>query len=57
MKFRFMSDHKGPFKVGRMCDILKVSRSGYYAWLRRPESQRARENKVLATKIRVALFL
>jgi hypothetical protein len=29
MKFRFMSDHKGTFKMGRMCDILKVSRSGY----------------------------
>ncbi len=29
MKFRFISAHRETFKVGRMCKLLKVSRSGY----------------------------
>jgi len=36
-----------------MCQALKVSKSGYYAWLRRPESQRARQNRQLLGQIRV----
>ena len=53
MKFRFISAHRETFKVGRMCTLLKVSRSGYYAWLKRPESRRSRENRALKDKIRV----
>jgi transposase InsO family protein len=52
MKYRFISAHRGTFKVGRMCTLLNVSRSGYYAWLKRPESPRSRENRALETKIR-----
>ena len=33
--------------------MLGVSSSGYYAWLRRPESQRKREDRRLLHKIRV----
>lgn len=53
MKFQFISDHREIFKVGRMCKVLKVSRSGYYAWRKCPESRRSRENRKLAAKIRV----
>lgn len=53
MKFRFISDQRGIFKVGRMCNVLDVSRSGYYAWLNRPESLRKKENRKLALQIRV----
>lgn len=35
-----------------MCRVLKVSRSGYYAWRARPESARARENRRLITLIK-----
>lgn len=35
-----------------MCKVLGVSRSGYYAWKDRPESNRAKENKVLLKKIK-----
>ncbi len=52
MKYRFISAHRGTFKVGRMCTLLKVSRSGFYAWLTRPESSRSRENRALEAKIR-----
>ena len=36
-----------------MCDIIGVSRSGFYAWLRRPQSPRKAENQQLVTKIRL----
>lgn len=35
-----------------MCRLLEVSTSGYYAWRRRPESRRARENRCLLVEIR-----
>lgn len=35
-----------------MCQIFGVSRSGYYAWLKRPESSRLSQNKQLLQKIR-----
>ncbi len=35
-----------------MCQVLQVNRSGYYAWLSRPESKRSLENKELLSKIR-----
>jgi putative transposase len=53
MRFRFVAENRGTFKVGRMCDIVEVSRSGFYARLRRPESQRTAENQQLVTKIRL----
>jgi len=35
-----------------MCRVLEVSRSGYYAWARRPPSPRAVENAALLQEIR-----
>jgi len=37
-----------------MCRVLEVSKSGYYDWLDRPESRRARRHRYLLTKIRQA---
>ena len=34
MKYAFMSEHKAAFSVIQMARVLKVSRSGFYAWLR-----------------------
>jgi len=53
MKFNFISENQETFKVGLMCDVLQVSRPGFYAWLKRPESRRSRENRKLEDKIRV----
>ena len=36
-----------------MCDVLKVSRSGFYAWLRRPESRQALKRRRLTILIKV----
>jgi putative transposase len=35
-----------------MCRVLKVHRSGYYAWLREPLSPRAKANEKLTSQIR-----
>jgi len=35
-----------------MCDVLKVSRSGFYAWLRRPESRQAGKRRRLTALIK-----
>ena len=37
-----------------MCRVLEVSWSGYYSWLGRPESRRARDDRVLLVHIRVS---
>lgn len=35
-----------------MCRVLKVNRSGFYAWLKHPESKRFKEDKRLLQKIK-----
>ena len=47
-----MRAHVGQFRVGWMAKALDVSTSGYYAWLRRPESRRESENRRLAVETR-----
>lgn len=47
-----MASHESEFGVKTMCQVLGVSRSGYYAWYNRPESSRAQANKRLLVQIR-----
>ena len=35
-----MSAHRAEFSIAAMCRVLRVSRSGYYAWLQRPSVSR-----------------
>src|SRR5262245_45162531 len=51
VKFRFVQEHRETFRVGMMCKVLKVSRSGYYAWRQRQPSAREREDRELARRI------
>lgn len=39
------------YQVAYLCKYYNVSRSGYYAWQNRPESQRAKDNRQLLTHI------
>jgi putative transposase len=52
VKYAFIREHEGEFRVARMCSVLRVSRSGYYHWVDRPESKRAREDRQLLVHIR-----
>lgn len=52
MKYRFVADHCHEFPVTRMCRVLAVSTSGYYAWRGRPQSQRAQDNLELLDRIK-----
>ena len=38
----------------KMCEVLEVSRGGFYTWLQCPESERCRANRALLSQIRVA---
>lgn len=44
MRFRFIEDHRDKFPVKRMCQVLGVSPSGYYAWCGRPPNKRETAN-------------
>jgi transposase InsO family protein len=52
MKYEFMASHESEHSVNRMCRVLGVERSGYYAWRGRAESQRAQANQKLLLEIR-----
>ena len=51
MKFAFIKDNLSAFAVDVCCCVLGVSRAGYYAWLKRPVSPRAKRREELAVKI------
>jgi putative transposase len=54
VKFAFIRDLRACFPVEALCDVLKVSRSGYYAWTRRPPSPAALRRDRLVGQIRKA---
>lgn len=55
MKFNFIKQHQTEFSVSLMCQLLKVARSSYYAYLKRKDepSKRQKANKVLLEKIKL----
>ena len=46
-----MKANQASYPVRVMCRMLKISKSGFYAWLRRPMSDRARSDIALTAKI------
>ena len=51
----FVAKHRGVWPVSWMCDALVVSRSGFPAWLTRPQSARARRDDTLGAVVRASL--
>ena len=49
--FRFVEREKANYPVARMCRVLRVSTSGYYAWRSRPASPRSLADAVLTSLI------
>ena len=52
MRFEFVHERRAEFPVRLMCQVLEVSRAGYYAWRCRPDSGRATRRAELLDRIR-----
>jgi transposase InsO family protein len=54
-RFQFVADHRHAFEVKRLCTVLHVSRSSFYAWLAAAPARAARTDAdaALAERIRV----
>ena len=52
MKFALIDAEKASYPVAAMCAWLHVSRAGYYAWRKRPESAHAVEDRRLRVLVR-----
>ena len=51
MRFAFIDLEKVTYPLRILCRVLQVSKSGYYAWLRRDPSVRALEDEKLRPKV------
>ena len=54
MRFKFILAEKGNHSVTALCRVMQVAMSGYYAWVRRPESARVKADHLLRAKVRVS---
>lgn len=45
MRYAFVAKHRPLFSVRAMCRCLRIHPSGFYAWLKNPLSERAKEDK------------
>jgi len=51
MKYQFIAKQRTQHKIARLCRVLDVSRSAYYAWQKQPTSPRAQANSALANQV------
>jgi putative transposase len=54
VRFTFIRQHAEEFPVDVLCEVLEVSRSGYYAWRDRPASSQAQRRDRLVERIQAA---
>ena len=52
MRFALIDTAKAEFPLHRLCGVLGVSQSGYFAWRDRPASRRQRDDMVLLAYVR-----
>ena len=53
MRYRCIHRRRNLYPIRMMCEAMKVSPSGYYAWRVRPESRRRRYDRELMQAIRL----
>lgn len=51
MKFAFIAAREVAFPVSSMCRVLGVTKSGYYAWLKRPQPERVKRDAQLTATV------
>lgn len=49
--YRFIASEKANYPVSLMCELLEVTRQGFYAWLKRPLSDRVLSDRLLLEPI------
>lgn len=54
MRFAFIDAEKAHFPVAMLCRLMSVSRAGYYAWSRRPETKHSKDDRRLEVQVRAA---
>jgi putative transposase len=52
VKYAWIAKHCGSYSVSVLCEVLCVSKSGYYAWLDRPPSSRALRRERIDAAVR-----
>ena len=52
MKYAFIAEHRYQFRLKSLCSVLRVQRSGYYAWKKKPKSKRTLADDSLLLKIK-----
>jgi putative transposase len=57
MSFAFIETEKASFPINRMCRVLDVSQSGFFAWRDRPTCLRQRQDSIFLTHIRTTFAL
>ena len=53
MKYAFIKQHQQQHAVAQLCRVLAVSRSGFYDWVCRAESDRAKRHRCLSQQIKI----
>jgi transposase InsO family protein len=52
VRYAFVAQERRNHAVALLCSGMRVSRSGFYAWQRRPKSERAKQDAALTERIR-----
>jgi len=55
VKFVFITAEKAHYPIRMLCELLGVSRSGYYAWIDRPAAPKAVSDAQLVVEIKAAM--
>jgi putative transposase len=54
VRFEFVAKHRSAWPVTWICEVLGVSRSGFYGWLGRAPSQRVMNDRRILGEIKVS---